>query len=340
MAIPRTEEPSGPAVADVAALRAMLVEGGRIDDRASLRAVAGGVSSTVASVASAAGPWLAKTPRARLAVADEWFADRSRALREAAALRMLEGRVGPARVPRLRFVDRERMVVGMELIGPPAPTWKSHLLAGRVDASVARCVGAAASVLHRLPPPPGLAGPAAGELYRQLRVDPYYLTTAARVPELAPALEALAAETTAPGLDRRLVHGDLNPKNVLIAGGDVVIVDWELAHVGDPAFDLAMPVAHLLLKAARAAARGSPAAAALAAAGTEVWAAYRGPARRDLALRHVGAVMVARLHGKSPVDYLGDAGARRSVLAVGAGLLGGEEDLEGATGRLGGRRRS
>lgn len=316
----------------------MLIDGGRIDPRASLRAVPGGVSSTVARVASPGGRWLAKTPRDRMAVAEEWYADRSRALREAAALEMLDGRVGPARVPRLRFVDRERLVVGMELIDPPAPTWKSQLLAGRVDPSVGRGVAAAASTLHRLPPPAALAGAAAGELYRQLRVDPYYLTTAARVPQLAPALRELAADTTAPGLRRCLVHADLNPKNVLVAAGEVVIVDWELAHVGDPAFDLAMPVAHLLLKAARAAAHASPAAPALAGAGMEVWAAYDGPARRDLALRHVGAVMAARLHGKSPVDYLADPGARRGVLAVGARLLAGDGDLERAAARLVDRR--
>ena len=295
-------------------LRDMLVAGGRIDGRSRLRLLPGGVSSTVAVVEGPEGRWLAKTPLGRLAVAEEWPADRARALREAAVLALLDGRVGPARAPRLRFVDRDRLVIGMEMIGPPAPTWKQQLMSGAVDVAMAAAVGRAAAALHRMAVPAGLAGPAAAELYRQFRVDPYYRATAVRVAELARPLAALVADTTDPGLARTLVHGDLNPKNILVTRSAPVIVDWELAHGGDPAFDLAMPVAHLLLKAARV----GPGATAgrLVGAAAALWAAYTGPADRDLAVRHVGAVMAARLHGMSPVGYLDDPAARGRAMAV------------------------
>ena len=319
----------------LAALRRMLIAGGRIDGRARLRLLPGGVSSTVASVDGPGGRWLAKTPRDRLAVAEYWPADRSRALREAAVLSVLAGWLGPARVPRLRFVDRERLVVGMEMIGPPAPTWKERLLAGEVDPAIAATLGRAAGALHRLPVPAGLGGPAAAGLYRQFRLDPYYRTTATRVPELAGPLAALVADTTDPGLPRVLVHGDLNPKNVLIAPGGPVVVDWELAHAGDPAFDLAMPVAHLLLKAARVG-PGTDPAGRLVGAAVALWEAYRGPADRGLALRHTGAVMAARLYGKSPVDYLVSASARDRAMTAAARALRPAATLDAVAGPLAG----
>ena len=318
----------------LAGLRDLLAAAGRIDGRARLRLLPGGVSSTVASVDGPGGRWLAKTPLDRLAVAEYWPADRSRALREAAVLHLLAGRLGPTRVPRLRFVDRERLVVGMEMIGPPAPTWKDRLLAGDVDAGIAATIGGAAAALHRRRVPPGLDGPAAARLYRQFRIDPYYRTTATRVPELAGPLAALVADTTDPGRPRVLVHGDLNPKNVLITAGGPVVVDWELAHAGDPAFDLAMPVAHLLLKAARVAGWDRPAAGRLVAAAGALWDAYDGPAERSLAVRHVGGIMAARLYGKSPVDYLAGPGARDRVMAAARRALGPAAD-PGAVADLG-----
>lgn len=330
----------GAAPADALELEGWLRSSGRIGPHARLAVLRGGVSSLVAEICEGTDHWVVKSPLARLSVADEWRVDRSRGAHEAAVLAHLDGRLGPARVPRLRFFDPDRTVLGEELVaGPPpawdpAPSYKTELLAGRAHPLVASVLGAAAGALHRTPPPAALAGDEPRRLFDDLRLDPYYRVTAARRPELAGALDALVGETLAHPA-RHLVHGDLSPKNVLVAPGPPVLLDWEVVHAGDPAFDVGMLTAHLALKALRdqPAEHRAGTLRALAAC----WEAYDGPADPGRSLRHAGAVMLARLYGKSPVEYLVAEAERRRAHAVGEqalrGDLGGAGDLAAAVRR-------
>jgi 5-methylthioribose kinase len=263
-------------------------------------------------------------------VAEEWYVDRARGGREADALAALDGAVGPLGVPRLRFVDRHRMLLGMDLVPAPARPWKVDLLAGRIDLTVVTAVAAGMAALHRRPVPDSLAGAAGRDLFHALRTEPYYRTTAARAPHLAPALDRLIGAGVDPA-PTTLIHGDLNPKNVLVTTDSPVLLDWEIAHAGDPAFDLGMMTAHLLLKACRPG-PWTGTDDLLTAAGM-LWRSYDGPAVEQRALRHAGAIMAARLHGKSPVDYLLTAASKAAVMAVAEFALGaGDPSIEGVLG--------
>jgi hypothetical protein len=106
-----------------------------------------------------------------------------------------------------------------------------------------------------------------------------------------------------------LVHGDFSPKNVLVGGPDLWVIDFEVAHYGDPAFDIAFLVSHLMLKAvARPASQ-----VRLLACAASFDAAYRSAAAdlevasREYIHGQVGCLMLARVDGKSPVEYLDDA---------------------------------
>src|SRR6185369_15668734 len=83
-------------------------------------------------------------------------------------------------------------------------------------------------------------------IFFDIRLEPYLLATAARHADLAPALRALVAQTQANA--RTLVHGDVSPKNILVGPNGPVLLDAECACWGDPAFDLAFVLNHLLLK--------------------------------------------------------------------------------------------
>src|SRR3546814_8703169 len=83
-------------------------------------------------------------------------------------------------------------------------------------------------------------------IFHAIRLEPYLLATARAHPDRAAALESVAAETAA--TKRALVHGDVSPKNILVGPAGPVLLDAECAWYGDPAFDLAFCLNHLLLK--------------------------------------------------------------------------------------------
>jgi 5-methylthioribose kinase len=306
------------------AVLAALRTAGRIGPDSTVRRLSGGVSSFIAVVDEGDAAWVAKAARQRLDVQAEWTADPRRARREGIILRALGGWLGPVRVPGVYRMHDVPPILELEWIGPPAVSWKAELLAGRADLAVVEALAEGMAVLHERPVPPELTGPddadtAGAALFDSLRLDPYYRQVAADRPEHAAALAALIADCTgvrATGA-ARLVHGDFTPKNVLVTGsassGPPVLLDWEVIHAGDPAFDVGMLAAHLLLKACLIPALG-PAARTLARA-------YRGPADPARAVRHTGAIMLARLWGKSQVEYLTAEPVRVAAAAIGSRAL-------------------
>src|SRR6202043_2335537 len=83
-------------------------------------------------------------------------------------------------------------------------------------------------------------------VFRELRLDPYYRATAVRHPDLGGRIERLMRKSAARRL--ALVHGDWSPKNFLVAGSSVMAIDFEVIHFGDPSFDSAFLLNHLVLK--------------------------------------------------------------------------------------------
>jgi len=273
-----------------------------------------GVASDIRIVDGADGPYVLKRALPRLRVAAEWLSDPARSLVEAAALRAMAGIIGQEAVPRVLWTDPGRHEFAMVLVPPRLRNWKQDLLAGRIDLATAHRAGRLLGQLH--------AGSAerpdlrdefgSTRFFEELRVQPYFGRVAERNPDLVKSIETVVAGMA----ERRsaLVHGDFSPKNILADGADVVLLDCEVAHWGDPRFDLAFCLTHLTLKSLR---RAAP-AAALVAAGLELVRGYRetGLAIVDAALVQVlGCLMLARLEGDSPVDYLAelDVEATKSV---------------------------
>lgn len=127
-----------------------------------------------------------------------------------------------------------------------AVTWKADLMAGRVDPDIAHRLGTILGTIHAdAPGHPALGGTLTDtSLFDELRVDPYYRTLAQRHPDLAPCIEALIAAMDRPDEERTLVLGDFSPKNILVHAGGLVLLDFECAHAGDPAFDLGFFLTH------------------------------------------------------------------------------------------------
>ncbi len=284
------------------------------DESPRVEVLSGGVSNRVVLVERPSGEaWVLKQPLERLRVEAEWLSGIDRMYREAAGLRWLS-RLAPGSVPRLVFEDRGRHVLAMEAVPRPHENWKTLLLAGRLETPHVVQFGALLGAIH------ARAWNERADVAREfddrsffesLRLEPYYAWTAGRVPAAAEFLQRLIRDTR----ERRitLVHGDFSPKNVLIHTDRLVLLDHEVIHFGDPALDLGFSLSHLLSKAHYLGGRRAD----FADAANLYWSTYRRsidavPWSRDVephAARHTIACLLARVAGKSPLEYL-DAAAR------------------------------
>ncbi len=280
--------------------------------------LSGGVSSDIWRVDTRRGTFCVKRALAKLKVAADWHVDTGRNAYEWAYMQVV-GAIAPGAVPEPLAHDPERGLFAMAWLGPEQHRlWKSDLLAGSVDAGFARQVGDLLGRIHSATARDDtLPGRFATDVnFHALRLDAYLLETARRHPDLSAELHTIVQRTA----DTRyvLVHGDVSPKNILIGPNGPVLLDAEVAWFGDPAFDLAFCLNHLVIKSLVV-----DAADALAASFDALASAYRAhvgwEAPGDLEARAatlLPALALARVDGKSPVEYL-DA-PRRNVLRVAA----------------------
>ena len=307
---------------------AYLVSRGVVPPDCELRVeeLAGGISGTVLAVSGDGFSLVVKQALPALRVAEEWKAPARRTDTEAAALR-LAARLIPGCVPPVVDSDSDEHVVVLQHAPPGWRNWQAELLAGRAHAASGSWAGDTLGRLHS-----ATANDAAVaaefddyEAFSQLRLEPYYGTAMARLPQLAPALAPLVEELR----DARicLVHGDYAPKNMLLGRDGSWLLDAEVAHVGNPVFDLAFFLAFALLTAVQK----PELAAACSRLAENFCTAY---ARRAGAIApsapsisaHTGAMVLARTDGRSPAAFLKPAGVRRAR-ALGRRLLL-EPDLE------------
>ncbi len=296
------------------------------DEAGEWEPLTGGVSSDIWRLRGAAGEVCIKRALAQLKVAEAWTAPVSRNEAEWDYMETVE-RIVPGVVPRPVAHDPALGLFAMTWLAPADhPLWKGELFAGRSDPAFAAAMGTLLGRIHA-----GTAGNpaiaarfATDASFEALRIEPYLLTTASRHPDLADALRGIAAETAATKL--ALVHGDVSPKNILVGPSGPIVLDAECAWYGDPAFDLAFCLTHLAIKAryldlGRAEASTSFDRLAAAYLGEVVW--ERRAVLEARAARLLPALALARVDGKSPVEYLGDssraglrASARRALAAA------------------------
>ncbi len=271
---------------------------GMVVGEARVTPLLGGVSSDIVLVESSKGQIVVKAALEKLRVKDDWFADVSRNRVEQAFFEYAAPII-PESVPRI--LGGGDGWFAMEYLGDMS-NWKTALLAGDADANTAQLAGCVLGRLHSASWLEATANERFDTLanFHSLRIEPYLLTTASRVPEAADVLRAEAARLS--GTKLALVHGDYSPKNLLVAPGRLIVLDAECAWFGDPAFDTAFMLTHLQLKALL-----HPHALTLVPA---FWSAYAAACEYDLEERTVRLLLcflLARVHGKSPVEYLSDA---------------------------------
>jgi len=283
----------------------------------------GGVSGSVIAVTGPGVAVVVKQALARLRVKDLWEADVDRTESEVAAARVF-AELTPRAVPRVLAHDPENHVFAMELVPPEARNWQAEIAQGRVHPDVGSWAGKTLGIWH--------ARTSARadvktrferiESFEQLRLAPFHETVIRRRPDLAPAIEPYARELRT--LRHCLVHGDFAPKNTLIgARKRRWVLDFEVAHTGNPIFDLGFFLSFVLLSAVR----WRELRLELRSLADKFLSGYASAAGQALVENgaslagHTACLILARTDGSSPAQFLDDDAYRDRARHVGIALL-------------------
>ena len=267
---------------------------------ATLTPLTGGVSSEIYRVNDGDDVFVVKRALAKLKVAQDWFADVGRNRNEYKYMQYVDRHV-PGAVPHVRQAHAEHGYFCMDFCSGYS-NWKQLLMAGEAD-HVAPKIGELLGRIHAASAGDSAARETFNTIanFEQLRIDPYLISTARVHPALR---QAIHAEADRLRVSRNvLAHGDFSPKNILVAGDDVLIVDCEVAWFGDAAFDAAFMLNHLLLKTLVVKDRGNA---------DRFWTSYcqhagRAAASESTVTRLLLMLMLARVDGKSPAEYLNES---------------------------------
>ena len=319
--MPQSDQPA-PDETMLTSLRAH----GLLDDPDSARfeILAGGVSSDIWKVDTGTGVYCVKRALSKLKVAADWFAPLERNRFEVAWYR-IANELAPGSAPEILAHDDDAMLFAMTYLDPAEyKLWKSELRDGRTDTGQAARVGTLLGRIH--------AGSAdnfdiaasfpRADIFQAIRLEPYLEATATRHPDLQSELFALSRQTAE--TRRVMIHGDVSPKNILLGPDGPVFLDAECACIGDPAFDLAFCLNHFLLKClwTPAAAKGFLDCFGALVEAYRPLVTWEPPGDLEArTARLLPGLFLARVDGKSPVEYLTDEADKDRVRRVARALL-------------------
>jgi Ser/Thr protein kinase RdoA (MazF antagonist) len=219
------------------------------------------------------------------------------------------------------FEDFEHHLLAMQAVPQPHDNWKSLLLAEQLEIDHVQQFGRLLGTIHRNASQQGVQiAPIFDDrsFFVSLRIEPYYGYTASQTPEAASFLNALIDDTLA--CRTTLTHGDYSPKNILVYNHQLILLDHEVIHFGDPAFDLGFSLTHLLSKAHHLPQKRKE----FVEAANIYWQVYAkitaslgwAAELEARAVRHTLACLLARVTGRSPLEYLDSSERQRQRDAV------------------------
>ncbi len=277
-------------------------------DGARIEHLSGGVSCRVWKVCVNNERWVMKQALEKLDVKADWFSDVERIHREHKVMKQLDLVIPDCNIPKILHVDYVNHIYLMTCAEEGAQTWKDCLMNGIFNPVSAKSAADILSQIHSLSYKieEGVKAEFSNQKYFiQLRIDPFHRFLIQKYPELSVEINNLIEELT----EKRtcLVHGDFSPKNMLVEkNGSIVLIDYEVAHWGNPVFDLAYCLGHLMLKAWHLNRPDQ-----LLNLISVFIANYKGKVSN--LLPHLGLMLLARMDGKSPVNYIQDENLKQII---------------------------
>lgn len=297
----------------IANVKKYLIKAGivHISDEPSVEYLSGGVSSRVWKIVLKSNRWVIKQAQEKLKVETDWFSDVERIHREHEVMNALNGIIPTDAIPRVLHIDYDNHIYMMECAEEEAQTWKDILMNGKFSISVAENAANLLREIHHHSIRIDTVDKAKFQdqkYFIQLRIDPFHRFLVQKYPELSSSIQLLINELT---LQKTcLVHGDFSPKNMLIKKDEnIVLIDFEVAHWGNPVFDVAYCLGHLLLKGYY---HKQPFEVFKL---IEMFLTAYGKEVNNLT-PHIGLMLLARMDGKSPVNYIKDENMKNTIREV------------------------
>ncbi len=302
---------------------------GLLTGDATVETLTGGVSCIVLAVSNSQVDLVVKQALPELKTKAKWVADQRRAIVEARAMQVYHA-VTPDSVPELIDCDPAEFTLTMSRLPRSCTNWKIDMLEGRIHPEMGRELG---SILAKWHNKAAVSAEIRAEfmedsLFEQLRVAPFYRAVAAVNPQLTSVINALIAEITQ--IKATLVHGDFSPKNIMATTGNhPIVLDFEVAHTGNPVFDLAFLLAHLLCKVIRTEDKAEK--ELLVATASQFLITYEESSQLSVSKslpRHIALIALARVEGVSPVNYLDQPAQQHLIAITKAALLDSDMSFE------------
>lgn len=283
----------------------------------------GGVSATTAFVKAGGKDMLIKQGLEKLKVKEEWLCDPKRMEVEMRSNDVYYKLV-PENVPKVLFYDEENYVFGREAAPESSRMWKADLMTSLLDYTVAEKVMRTLVIVHNECAKDSQVAKEFEdkEIFYELRIAPYIEFTLQKYPQLVAYAKPIIAEL----MDSKitLVHGDYSPKNVVLEERKVFVTDFEVAHYGHPSFDLGFLSNHLVLKAIHIRKHGLGYLSMLKYILNIYFTEMNYMDKQELEvsfLKLLPLLMLARVDGKSPVEYIVDEGEKELVRNIALRLI-------------------
>lgn len=279
----------------------------RKDEDCKSELLTGGVSNkTVLFTRQTGEQWVIKQALDKLRVKEDWFCDEARILIEYQGLKWFSEVLPSGTVPAPVFFDEENHVFCMTAIPSPHDNLRELILEGHIEPALFKRLGTLLGTFQRAGKNSTDAASLFGnrDFFKDLRIEPFYQFTAEQIPESKAFYDDLVLRTLA--VAETVSHGDYSPKNVLIKDGDVVLLDFEVTHYGDPAFDVGFFLCQMLSFANHLKQKRKE----IKDAAMLFWNSYfkeigslNGEAMQR-AVDHTLGCLLARVKGRSPVNFL------------------------------------
>lgn len=304
-------------IEDINSLPIFLQDLGKIEPREKcfMQILKGGVSNkTILFTRGNGEQWVIKQALTKLRVAQDWYCGQERLEIEFKGMQWLSAVLPEGCVPKPVFFNESNHVLAMKAVPQPHDNLKSLLLQGLIDIELMGNLGSLLGMIHS-------AGKGSAEaqslfndrtFFKSLRLEAYYQFTSSQLPASKPFFANLISETL--DIRQTVVHGDFSPKNILVRNRKLILLDHEVMHYGDPAFDIGFCLCHLLSKANHF----DDLRSKFIQAAHMFWKSYvknndADKQTEERAVRHTIGCLLARIKGRSPLEYLNERSKQRQM---------------------------